>query len=126
MRVGFCACLLAALAASALGCSGREYSGPTVEKFIGTVTQNGKQISVKPGERLTIQMRHESGQVFGIPIKEDGTFEIGWMPLGHYDLIAEKYKDGQRGGPSKTGVGGFQVMNGKTEYNIELGKHWKS
>jgi hypothetical protein len=125
MRVLQFAVLFAAMAATAFGCNSREYSGPTVEKFTGTVTHNGKQITLKPEERLTIQMRHESGQTFGIPIQPDGTFEIGWMPLGHYDLIAERYKDGQRGGPSKTGAGTFQVMNGKTEYTIELGKSGK-
>lgn len=125
MRVRFCALLMAMIAASVFGCNSREYSGPTVEKFTGTITANGKQITVKPGEHLTIQMRHESGQTFGIPIKEDGTFEIGWMPLGHYDLITEKYKDGQRGGPSKVGVGPFQVTNDRTEYTIDLGKRWK-
>lgn len=125
MRLRFCAVLMLALTATAFGCNSREYSGPTVEKFTGTVTHNGKQITLKPEERLTIQMRHESGQTFGIPIQPNGTFEIGWMPLGHYDLIAEKHKDGQRGGPSKTGVGSFQVMNGKTDYTIELGKSWK-
>jgi hypothetical protein len=125
MRVLFGALLLIVSITIANGCNSREYSGPTVDKFTGTVTHNGKQITVKPGERLTIQMRHESGQVFGIPIHPDGTFEITWMPLGHYSLISEKYKDGQRGGPSKTGVGDFQVMNGKTEYTIELGKNWK-
>jgi hypothetical protein len=127
MRVLASALLLAVLVLPAVGCgSGREYDGPTVDKFTGTVTKDGKPFTVPGGDRFTIQARHESNMTFGIPIKSDGTFEIGWMPLGNYTLFAELYKAGQKGRPNKVTIpGGLQVMLGKTEYNIELGKNFK-
>jgi hypothetical protein len=64
-----------------------------------------------------------------VPIKPDGTFSIGWMPLGKMALRLERSpKD-----PAKrTGVaqrydvpGGLTIEEGKTTgYTIEVGKDW--
>ncbi len=127
MRVRYWAVVLAGLCLTALGCNSKEYSGPTVDKFTGVVTSNGKPISIPPGTHFQIRLRHESGQSFGIPINTDGTFEIGWMPLGHYEILTESTKEGQRGGMGKARVPGpgLQVTAGKTEYTIDLGKNFK-
>jgi hypothetical protein len=48
------------------------------------------------------------------------------MPLGNYILFAEYNKSGQKGRPNKVTIpGGLQVVQGKTDYVIELGKNWK-
>jgi hypothetical protein len=126
MRV-LCALLLVVFLLPALGCgNGKEYDGPTVDKFVGKVTKDGKPFTFPESEQLKITAMHESHQSFGIPIKPDGTFDITWMPTGNYTLFAELYKPGQKGRPNRVTIpGGLHVMDGRTEYTIELGKNWK-
>ena len=127
MRLLASALFLAVVVLSASGCGhGKEFDGPTVDKFEGKVTKDGKPFTIPASDELSIEAKHESHQTFGIPIKHDGTFEIGWMPLGNYVLFAEYHKAGQKGRPNKVTIpGGLQVMQGKTDYVIELGKNWK-
>jgi hypothetical protein len=127
MRLLPCALFLAVLVLSATGCGkDKEFDGPVVDKFVGKVTKDGKPFSVPGSDELIIEAKHESHQTFGIPIKPDGTFEITWMPLGNYILFAEYHKAGQKGRSNKATIpGGLQVMQGKTDYVIELGKNWK-
>ncbi len=62
--------------------------------------------------------------------KPDGTFQIGWMPIGEYSAAIEIEK------PIKPGVktppptrrplpDGFEIVEGKTEYEIDLGGDFK-
>jgi hypothetical protein len=127
MRVLVLALLFAGLVLPAIGCGpSKEFDGPTVASFTGKVVSNGKQISIPPGESLKLQLRHETSRYFGIDIKPDGTFEIGWMPIGRYTVLAERSKPGQKGPPAKSSVpGSFLVSEGKTEYVIDMGKAWK-
>jgi hypothetical protein len=127
MRSLACTLLLATLVLPALGCGkDKEFDGPVVDKFVGKVVKDGKPFTIPGSDQLSIEAKHESHQTFGIPIKPDGTFEIGWMPLGNYVLFAEYHKAGQKGRSNKATIpGGLQVMQGKTDYVIELGKNWK-
>jgi hypothetical protein len=48
------------------------------------------------------------------------------MPLGHYEVLTETRKAGQKGGASKGHEpGGLTIMDGRTEHTIELGKNLK-
>jgi hypothetical protein len=127
MRLRACALLLAVLVLPATGCGkDKEFDCPVVEKFVGKVTKDGEPFTFPASEQLVIEAKHESRLTFGIPINPDGTFEIGWMPLGNYILFAEYHKPGQKGRSNKATIpGGLQVMEGKTDYVIELGKNWK-
>jgi hypothetical protein len=127
MRLLACALLLAVLVLPATGCGkDKEFDGPTVDKFVGKVVKDGKNFTFPTSDQLIIEAKHESRQTFGIPINPDGTFEIGWMPLGNYVLFAEYHKSGQKGRANKTTIpGGLQVMQSKTDYVIDLGKNWK-
>jgi hypothetical protein len=127
MRLAACALLLAVLVLPAIGCGGgKEFDGPTVDRFVGKIVKDGKPFTFPASDRLVIEAKHEGHQTFGIPISPDGTFEITWMPLGNYILFAEYNKSGQKGRPNKVTIpGGLQIVQGKTEYTIELGKNWK-
>jgi hypothetical protein len=127
MRVWSCAALLAGLALAAGGCGPRKsYDGPTVDSFTGKLTHDGKDVSFPESEEVTLQVAHEKGQRFGVPIQPDGSFKVTWMPIGTYAAILERAKKGQVGPPSRYGVpGGLKIEAGKTEYTIELGKGWK-
>jgi len=119
----------AAVAAAVAGCGGhKEFSGPTVDAFTGKLTQDGKPVSFPPGEAVTLQViHHDTGRQFGVPIQPDGTFKIGWMPIGKYSAILKRApRAGARGGPNMYNVpDGFAVTDGQTEYAIDLGKGFK-
>ncbi len=73
----------------------------------------------------------EKGERFGIPILPDGTFKIGWMPLGKYSAVLERSNPKATGKESAdlqrtyTVPGGLTIEQGKTNYEIELGEGWK-
>ena len=122
----FLGCLILLCAALLqTGCSRRNFDGPTVDEFIGRVTHNGTQVSFPEGEAISIKLIHETGQSFGIPIKSDGTFKIGWMPIGKYGATMERPNPGGKGKSLYSVPGGLTIEDGKTEYSIELGKNWK-
>ncbi|HEX4610733.1 MAG TPA: hypothetical protein VH092_21265 [Urbifossiella sp.] len=116
-----------ALASLSIGCGKKEFDGPTVDSFTGRVVCDGKPVSLPSGESVLLKLIHEkNAQSFGIPLQPDGSFKIGWMPIGKYSAILVRTKDGGRGGPNMYNVpGGFEIVDGKTEYQIELGKNWK-
>lgn len=126
-----CIALVAAVGCVALvGCGERtaKFDGPTVDKFVGKVVHNGKPVAFPDGEEVSLKLFHEKGQSFGIPLKPDGAFEIGWMPVGKYSvtLIREKQEGGRKGAPNMFSVpGGMTIEDGKTEYTVDLGKSWK-
>jgi hypothetical protein len=128
MRYVMTATLTVALGLLAVGCGSRKFDGPTVDAFTGRVVKDGKPVSFPAGESVELQViLHEKAQQFGIPIAADGSFKIGWMPIGKYSAILKRVKEGaMKGGPNMYNVpGGFEIVDGKTEYEVELGKNWK-
>jgi hypothetical protein len=119
--------LAAALGLLAAGCGQKKFDGPTVDAFTGRVVKDGKPVSFPAGESVELKVIfQEKAQSFGIPLQPDGTFKIGWMPIGKYSAILIRKKEGARGGPSMYNVpGGFEIVDGKTDYQVELGKNWK-
>ena len=119
------AALISALGLVVAGCGQKKsFDGPTVDAFNGRLAQDGKPVTFPEGESVTLEVYHETGRKFGIPIKPDGTFKIGWMPIGKYSVMLMREKKEGRGAPaSRYNVpGGFVIEDGKTEYTIELGK----
>ncbi len=124
--------LVLALVLLSAGCRKREkFEGPTVDIFHGQLVSDGKPVSFSDDEVVKLNLIHkDSAERFGIPIKADGSFEIGWMPIGDYMCSLERKK----GGPEKQAFelksvskpvpGGLRIEEGKTEYEIELGKNF--
>lgn len=129
MRTLRCLFLLLGLGIMAGGCGPRKpFNGPTVDSFTGKLTHDGKPITIPAEDKVQLKLFHEKGESFGIPIQSDGSFKIGWMPLGKYSatLIRERAGTGAKKGPQTATIpSGLTVEQGKTEYTIELGKAWK-
>jgi len=116
--------LIAALLCATFGCGNYGpkpfYEGPKVESFSGRVVQDGKQVTFSKDNEVVIDFYSEGGIRFGVPIKADGTFNIGYMPLGKQSLVLE------RGNAKYSIPGGLTIEAGKTSgYEIELGKGYK-
>jgi hypothetical protein len=137
MRVLLGFILIAGLVWTAVGCGGPKpyYDGAKIPAFSGQVVQNGKPVTFPEDEQVRVQCTviegEGIGKSFGVPIKPDGTFSIGWMPLGKMALRLERApKDPAKttgGPPSRYSIpGGLTTEQGKTTgYTIELGKDWK-
>ena len=113
---------------AAAGCGPKKsFEGPTVDAFVGRLQHDGKPVSFASGETVELRLMHETAQSFGIPIQADGSFKIGWMPIGKYSatLIQEGKKEKGPGTKRYNVPGGLTIENGKTEYVVELGKGWK-
>jgi hypothetical protein len=112
------------------GCTNNRggYEGPTVDAFHGKVTHNGNPVKFAENE-AQLNLYHEKGQQFGIPLKADGTFEIGWMPTGKYAIMLERINQNPaKKGPQKTMYNvpdALTIEEGKKDYVIELGKDFK-
>ena len=105
-----------------------EFEGPKVDAFHGKVTHNGNPVKFAENEEAQLNVFHESGRQFGIPLTPDGTFEIGWMPTGKYSMMLERSGAQNKKGPSKTRYGvpdSLTIQEGKKDYVIELGKNFK-
>src|SRR5580704_10384175 len=87
----------------AVGChSGKTFDGPTVDAFTGKLVADGKPVAFPPGEEVILRMYHqETAKSWGIPIQPDGTFKIGWMPIGTYSSVLERPSKSHRGGPNR-------------------------
>lgn len=114
------------------GRTGADDYDATIDTFLGQIVQNGKPVTFEPGEKVVLQLVfHDRGERFGIPVQPDGSFKIGWMPVGAYTAVLERTaapKDGRRGSgaPSTYTVpGGLIISDQKTKYEVELGKDWK-
>jgi hypothetical protein len=128
MRVSFGPALAVAIVVSAVGCnSHKEFDGPTVDAFTGRLTHDGKPVAFPADERVLLELFHEKAQSFKIPIEPDGTFKIGWMPIGKYSATLIRERPGAKGGvPARHPVpNGLTIEAGQTEYTIELGKGFK-
>jgi hypothetical protein len=113
-----------------VGCAPKKsYTGKTVDKFTGRLTHNGQPVNFPADQNAEIKVSHESGKQWIIPLKEDGTFDIGWMPVGKYPTaILLRRQGGRKRGPGISRYSipdGFTIEEGKTEYVIELGKRFK-
>ncbi len=122
--------LAAGLGLAAGGCGpSKPFDGPTVDAFNGRLVQGGQPVAFPADEKVQLKLFHEKGESFNIPVNADGTFKIGWMPIGKYSaaLTREAAVPGKKGvAPSRYSVpGGLTVEAGKTEYQVELGKDWK-
>lgn len=124
--------ILPAIASSMLvsaGCSSKPdgFDGPTVDAFTGRVVRDGQPINLPGTDSAQLKLIHNpTGQSFGIPLQPDGSFTIGWMPIGKYSAMLERKPKDAKGGPQVYNVpGGFEIEAGKTEYSVELGKGLK-
>lgn len=126
--VSFC------LGLAIFGCTNKGpqgYEGPTIDAFHGKVTQNGNPVTFEGTEEVQLGLSHETGKHFGVPLKADGTFEIGCcVPTGKYTVLLERKtrSSAKRGIPSKSRYdvpNGLTIEEGKTDYVIELGKDFK-
>jgi hypothetical protein len=119
------------LGLAVFGCSNGKggYVGPTVDAFHGKVTHNGNPVTFAENEEVQLTLYHEKGQQFGIPLKVDGTFEIGWMPTGKYAIMLERTTPNPaKKGPQMSRYNvpdGLTIEEGKKDYVIELGKDFK-
>jgi hypothetical protein len=115
---------------TACGCGG-PYKEPTIDNFDGRLVHKEEPVSFPEGEEVRLQLAfHKNGERFGVPIKPDGSFDIGWMPIGSYSATLERRGgelDGARSAPARRHEikGGFTVVEGQTEYEIELGDDYK-
>ena len=107
-------------------------SGRRLEVWRNGVQQS-EDVSVEPVQfaenEAKLAVFHESGRQFGIPLKPDGTFQIGWMPIGKYSMMLERTSQNPaKKGPQKTMHNvpdGLTIEEGKKDYVIELGKGFK-
>ena len=118
------------LGLAVFGCTRNKggYEGPTVDAFHGKVTHNGNPVQFAEKEEVHLSLYHEKGQQFGIPLKADGTFEIGWMPTGKYSIMLERIVQNPAKGATKTRYNvpnSLTIEEGKKDYVIELGKNFK-
>src|SRR5579883_2486168 len=80
------------------GCGPKKpFDGPTVDAFVGRLTHDGKPVTFSEGQSVTLEVYHETGRKFGIPIHPDGSFTIGWMPIGKYSAILMRENKQARG-----------------------------
>lgn len=118
---------LAAAGLFVVGCEKKGgFDGPTVEAFTGRVVKDGQPVVLPDGDKVQLKLVHSTGQSFGIPLRTDGTFQIGWMPIGKYSAVMSRQPKDSKSGPQMYNVpGGFEIEAGRTEYAVELGKGWK-
>ena len=120
------ALLVAGLGLPACGPS-KSFDGPTVDAFTGRLVHNGQPVTFPDTEKVRLEVYHETGRSFLIPIQPDGSFKIGWMPIGKYTATLLRGSQDGRGPAKRHNVpGGLTIEDGKTEYTIELGKGWQT
>lgn len=122
MRLVTLSSLSVFLGATLLGCSPPgKVEGPTVLAFNGKVVSGGKTVVFPDGEELFVELFHHRGKQFNLPIKSDGTFNIGKMPVGRYTAALVRSGKGAKGSPGKFPVKNFEIVEGQTEYVLDLG-----
>ena len=120
---------VALAAALVAGCAGgtKNFDGPTVDAFNGKVVAGGQPVKFPAGEEVLLELFHQKGESFKIPISTEGTFNIGWMPVGKYSAtLLREQKRAKATVPGRHSVpGGLTVAEGQTSYTIDLGKDFK-
>jgi hypothetical protein len=139
MRLASKALALATFGFLVVGCTPRAtFEGPKVNSFTGRLVHNGQPVSFPAGDKVELNLIfHEKGRPFNVPIQPDGTFKIGWMPIGTYSASLLREMTVDVGVPQVGHVrrrnqqgGGYPlpdlvIEDGKTDYTIELGPNWK-
>jgi hypothetical protein len=123
-------CILILIPPWTIGCGG-PYKEPTIDKFDGKITHKGQPVTFSSDDKVVLRLVfHKNGERFGIPINPDGTFDIGWMPIGNYSAILERSSNKQAG--VRSGVvesfnieKGLTIAEGKTQYAVELGDDFR-
>ena len=89
----------------------------------------GKAVSFSEDEVVKMLLIHkDSAERFTVRIETDGSFDIGWMPIGEYLCSVDRQKvvagESWRQPPSnfRPVPGGLKIEERKTEYEIEVGK----
>ncbi len=103
-------------------------AGPVVDSFTGSVVADGKPVSFPPADQVEIMLFSDKGSQMRVPIGPDGTFKLGWMPVGKHTATLTRMKsvEGKKGGQTTHTIpGGLDIVEGKTGYTIELGKGFK-
>jgi len=101
----------------------------TTDAFVGRLVQNGEPITFS-GEAVLNLIHHGTSDRFGVPLKSDGSFVIGWMPTGKYSAELKMRRPSSESG-SRTArdsydvPGGLLIEKDKNEYEIELGEKWE-
>lgn len=130
MKIEAVSTLVLSLLLPTVGCQKEPVGyGETTKSFIGAVVKEGNAITLPQDARLDL-VHDETYSRFGIPLQQDGTFKIGWMPIGKYsgELVWLK---GAVGGDPNPSLEHFKVPNGlviekdKTEYTVDLGSKWE-
>ena len=118
---------LAIIFALATGCTPKsdKPTTPTNDAFVGRLVADGKPVNFPADETVQLQVFTEKGSQSKIPIRPDGSFKIGWFELGKYTANLIRAGGKQGSSPVHAVPGGFEVVAGKTEYTIELGKNYK-
>jgi hypothetical protein len=127
MRMLCAATLFATVGLAVAGCAGKKQfeDKPSIDSFTGRVTQDGKPMKIPQGQGIQLMLIYEDSRRSGIPLDADGKFDIGKMPIGRYSVMLERPASG-KGPPMKHNVpGGLVIVDGKTDYTIELGKDLK-
>jgi len=128
MRSVVSAAMLGVAFVAAAGCGQKKtFDGPTVDAFNGKVLADGKPLTLPPGEKVGLRLMHQgTGTSWGIPLQPDGTFNIGYMPIGKYTVMVTRPPTGARGGQRVHVVPTqFEIVEGQTTYTIDLGKGFK-
>jgi len=100
MRMRAAAVLITGLSLSVLGCGPKKsFSGPTVDAFTGRLVHNGQPVTFPEGDKVLLEVRHETGRPFTIQIQADGSFKVGWMPIGKYPVVALLRSSGEGRAP---------------------------
>lgn len=68
-----------------IGCQASyDYPGPKIDKFEGQLTAGGEPVQFEEGQKVVLRLVfHENGESYGVPIKPDGTFNIGGCRSGN-------------------------------------------
>ena len=101
---------------------------PVVDSFTGSVVFDGKPVKFPADDQVEIMLFSEKGSQMRVPISAEGTFKLGWMPVGKHSATLTRMKsvEGKKGGQTSHNIpGGLDIVEGKTEYTIELGKGFK-
>src|SRR5262249_14971011 len=107
---------------SGFSCSGVWYAGPgDLYKALAGDSSTfliGRPGHFPEGSEPSLKLFHEKGESFEIPLQPDGSFKIGWMPIGkHSATLLRRNKTGM--GPPETRYsipGGLTIEAGKTRY----------
>ncbi len=105
---------------------------PTIDTFQGRLTWNGAPLNLaQVGSLRLILLSDETGESFGVPLRPDASFQIGWMPIGKHVAILARSDANLPGGRPFPGLpgtftipSGVTIEPGQTDYTIELGEEF--